>query len=291
MKLVFEKILPSDNLSWRYWLYEQENIGFHWHYHPEYEIALILNSKGQRYVGDNIDNYNEFDMAFIGPNMPHTWCSSLEVNGQKQHTYVAQIPKAWLEGLIYGMPDLASLKNLLTLSRRGIKFSKQAVVQAAKIFAKMEQEDATSRFIGLMDILHIMDRDQDKQVLSSDGFKLTTTSDPSTEKIDKAVRYIHEHYTDAICANDIATLLHMSTNHFHRFFKHHTEQTFTEFVNQLRISKACSLLINTTKPIYTISDTCGFNNISNFNRRFLQFKAMKPSEFRKIYTGKNAVLV
>jgi len=80
--------------------------------------------------------------------------------------------------------------------------------------------------------------------------------------------------------------VHMSTNHFHRFIKQRTEQTFTGLVNQLRISKACSLLINTTMPITTISDTCGFNNTSNFNRRFLQLKDMPPSQFRKRYLSK-----
>ena len=49
------------------------------------------------------------------------------------------------------------------------------------------------------------------------------------------------------------------------------------------------MLITTQKPITIISDTCGFNNISNFNRRFLQFKEMKPSDFINIYVGKNAV--
>jgi AraC-like DNA-binding protein len=57
-------------------------------------------------------------------------------------------------------------------------------------------------------------------------------------------------------------------------------------VNQLRISKACSLLINTGIPIMTISDQCGFNNVSNFNRRFLQYKKMTPSLFRKNYLNR-----
>ncbi|WP_286271019.1 AraC family transcriptional regulator [Thalassotalea hakodatensis] len=290
MKLLFEKIIPSENSSWRYWLYEQEHIGFHWHYHPEYEIALTLNSKGQRYVGDNIDNYDEFDMAFLGPHLPHTWCSSPAVKGKKQQVYVAQLPISWLESLVFGMPDLEKFKPLLSLSKRGITFGKQAVVNAAKVFSTMQNADASTRFIGLLNILDIMANDPDKQPLSSSGYSVVLTSDPSTDKLDKVIRYIHEHYTETIRAEHLAELVHMSTNHFHRFFKHRTEQTFTEFVNQLRISKACSLLINSQKPIYTISDTCGFNNISNFNRRFLQFKAMKPSEFRKIYAGKNVVL-
>lgn len=286
MKLMFEKILPSENSSWRYWIYELKGIEFNWHYHPEYEIALTLNSVGQRYVGDNIETYDELDMAFLGPHLPHTWCSEASINGTVQTVYVAQIPVAWIERLIYGMPDLEKLKPLLELSKRGVKFGRDAVIQSAKIFSDMEHADASSRFIGLMKILNIMMDDKEKQVLSSSGYNIDLTADDSSSKLDKVIRYIHEHYSQPIRAEEVAQLIHMSTNHFHRFFKQRTEQTFTEVVNQLRISKACSLLINTSMPIYTISDTCGFNNISNFNRRFLQFKDMKPSEFRKIYTGK-----
>jgi AraC-like DNA-binding protein len=287
MKLMFEKILPSENSSWRYWLYKLDNIEFNWHYHPEYEIALTLNSHGQRYVGDNIESYDELDMALLGPHLPHTWCSAPAANGKAQKVFVAQIPVRWIENLILSMPDLADFRSLLELSRRGVKFSKNTVKKSAKIFSKMQHANASQRFISLMELFQLMLEDKDKQVLSSDGYNISLTSDASTDKLDKVIRYIHQHYTDTLNATDVAKLVHMSTNHFHRFFKQRTEQTFTEVVNQLRISKACSLLINSQRPIATISDTCGFNNIANFNRRFLQFKGMRPNEFRQIYAGKS----
>ena len=289
MKLMFEKILPSESSSWRYWLYKLDVIEFNWHYHPEYEIALTLNSSGQRYVGDNIEAYDELDMAFLGPHLPHTWCSSAAVNGKQQEVFVAQIPVGWIETLVLGMPDLGAMKSLLDMSRRGVKFSHPVVKKSAKIFKRMQNSSASQRFIGLMEIMQLMLDDDEKQILSSAGYNISMTSDPSTDKLDKIIRYIHQHYTTRINAAEVAELVHMSTNHFHRFIKQRTEQTFTEIVNELRISKACSLLINSQMPISTISDTCGFNNISNFNRRFLQFKEMKPSEFRKIYAGKALV--
>lgn len=287
MKLMFEKVLPSENSSWRYWIYHIEELEFNWHYHHEYEIALTLGSDGQRFVGDSIEHYNELDLAFLGPHLPHTWHSSTSIKGQPQVVYIAQIPVGWLESLIYGMPDLEAMKNLLERSRRGISFSPETVKQVADIFIAMEKENSSKRFISLMQVLQLMVDDQNAQILSSSGYNISITSDPSTDKLDKIIRYIHQHYTDNLLAENVAQIVHMSTNHFHRFIKQRTEQTFTEIVNQLRISKACSLLINSQMPITTISDTCGFNNISNFNRRFLQFKAMTPSKFRKIYAGQH----
>ncbi|WP_284244664.1 AraC family transcriptional regulator [Thalassotalea insulae] len=290
MKLMFEKILPTENSSWRYWLYKRESIEFNWHYHPEYEIALTLNSQGQRYVGDSIEDYHEFDMAFLGPHLPHTWCSSAEKEGTPQQVYVAQIPVPWLESLVFGMPDLAEFKPLLTQSRLGIKFSTETVKKCAKVFKKLQQATASERFIGLITILQLMSKDDGRQTLASQGYNISVASDASVDKLDKVIRYIYQHYSEKISAQTVAQLIHMSTNHFHRFFKQRTEQTFTQVVNQLRISKACSLLINSKMPITTISDSCGFHNVPNFNRRFLQFKQMRPSEFRRIYAGKSQVI-
>lgn len=280
MKLMFEKVLPTENSSWRYWLYQLEQIEFNWHYHPEYEIALTLNSFGQRYIGDNIENYGDFDLTLLGPHLPHTWCSSKTIDGQKQEVYVAQIPVAWLDELT-AMPDLVALRPLMARSSHGVKFSHDVAKKTAVIFKNMDKALPSQRFIGLLEILQLMHDDKSAQTLSSAGYNIAITSDPSTDKLDKIIRYLHQHYTENLRADDLAKLVHMSTNHFHRFIKQRTEQTFTELVNQLRISKACSLLINTNMPVTTISDVCGFNNISNFNRRFLQFKEITPSQFRK----------
>lgn len=282
MKLMFEKVLPTENASWRYWLYELDNIDFNWHYHPEYEICLTLHSAGQRYVGDSIENYCDFDLTLLGPHLPHTWCSSPRQDGKQQQVYVAQIPVVWLEQLTT-MPDLVALKPLLESSRQGLKFSQSVAKKVTNIFIAMAKAQPSQRLIGLLEVLQLMLDDKTAQTLSSSGYNISITSDPSTDKLDKIIRHLHQHYTDNIKAEDLAKLVHMSTNHFHRFFKQRTEQTFTELVNQLRISKACSLLINSTMPVTTISDICGFNNISNFNRRFLQFKEVTPSQFRKLY--------
>ena len=81
MKPMCEKVLPSSNCSWRFVKYSIPNIDFNWHYHPEYEICLTLNSKGIRYVGDNIASYSQAELILVGPNLPHTWHSKPNSDG------------------------------------------------------------------------------------------------------------------------------------------------------------------------------------------------------------------
>ncbi|MDF1551041.1 MAG: hypothetical protein P1P88_24685, partial [Bacteroidales bacterium] len=44
-----------------------------WHYHPEYEIIFVEKSYGIRLMGNHIGNFNDGDLMFISPNLPHVW--------------------------------------------------------------------------------------------------------------------------------------------------------------------------------------------------------------------------
>src|SRR5690606_32431528 len=44
-----------------------------WHYHPEYELVLVLKSTGRRMVGDHIGYFEEGDLVCMGPYLPHVW--------------------------------------------------------------------------------------------------------------------------------------------------------------------------------------------------------------------------
>ena len=65
------------------------------------------------------------------------------------------------------------------------------------------------------------------------------------------------------------------------FFRRATGNTFTDFVNRVRISRACQLLMDTDQQVTHICYEVGFNNVANFNRRFLEIKGMTPTEFRR----------
>jgi AraC-like DNA-binding protein len=289
MKPMYEKVLPAENSSWRYWLYELEQIPFNWHYHPEYEICLTLNSRGQRYIGDHISNYDHLDLVLLGPKLPHTWCSNELIDAESAHlTFVAQLPTQWIETMAH-QPELQALQALLDKSQHGVEFSRATAAQCQLHFEAMAGATPLQRLIGLLDIVQLMLADTQAKVICNVSYAPAVFPDSATEKIDKVIAYIHQHYTRELCAEQLAALVHMSTNHFHRFFKQRTEQTLTELVNGLRIGKACALLLSSDLPVAIISESCGFNNHSNFNRRFVQFKGCTPREFRQEFQRAKSV--
>jgi len=324
MKPLCEKVIPDENSSWRYFRYEWDHMDLNWHYHPEYEICLTLNSYGMRYVGDHIARYGDYDLVIIGPDMPHGWQSEANLNISpdeaskndclkggtstvvglkepalkgsasksrvKEVVYVAQIPAAWLHQIVNEQRELASLHSLLTHAKRGVLFSEETARNAYNVFIAMETANPFKRYILLLELLALLQQDSQQELLSSTLFTHGSKLDFTVKKLDKVIEHIYDNYTQSLSAQDLAKLAHMSTNHFHRFFKKRTEKTLTEFINQLRIAKACKLLLSNQSPISTISDQCGFNNLSNFNRRFIQFKGVTPSRFRQRFSSKQRAI-
>ncbi len=262
---------------------------FSWHYHPEYEICLTLNSKGMRHIGDHIEEYGDLDLVFVGPNLPHTWQSESNKDGTEQIVYVAQIPVKWLDKLVRDHKELQGMMSLLARSLKGIKFSEVCASSAKTLFEQMENASVTQRLILLLELLSVMQQDCEQQTLSSPMFAFGKQMEKDNGKLNQVIEFIYAHYTESLYADQLAELAHMSTNHFHRYFKQRTETTLTEFINRLRIGKACKLLVTSTSPISVISDQCGFNNVSNFNRRFLAIKGCTPRKFRQQLINHNLI--
>ena len=97
MRPLFEKVTVPEGASWA--LLDRkldDGIPFQWHYHPEFELTLTLNSRGQRYIGDAISGYDDGDLVLLGPNLPHTWCSAEKIEaGRPHHAIVMWFTEAW----------------------------------------------------------------------------------------------------------------------------------------------------------------------------------------------------
>jgi AraC-like DNA-binding protein/mannose-6-phosphate isomerase-like protein (cupin superfamily) len=106
--------------------------------------------------------------------------------------------------------------------------------------------------------------------------------DRHRDTIFNALRYIHEHYTEELSVEDVAKKFIFSQSYFSYLFKSMTSQTFTEYVNRLRISKSLELLRSTDQRVLDICYGVGFNNVNHFNRIFRQQIGVSPLRFRKL---------
>lgn len=94
--------------------------------------------------------------------------------------------------------------------------------------------------------------------------------------------YINNHYMEDITLKDVAREMNYTYNYASMLFNKTFKMSFSEFLNKCRISYSCNLLINSNYTISEIASNCGYNSLRIFNRNFLKFKKLTPSQYKKI---------
>lgn len=100
------------------------------------------------------------------------------------------------------------------------------------------------------------------------------------ERIQQAIVYITNNYHQAVKLKDLASLCHLSPNHFRRLFQQALDKSPIQYLNHVRITMASTELMHSKKPIGIIAHDCGFNSISSFNRQFKAQTGISPRKFR-----------
>lgn len=288
MKAILESLLVPEEATWTYFHRRlNETIPFIWHYHREIELTLTVNSVGQRYVGDSIEAYEDGDLVLVGPDVPHTWMSQHKINDAEPHVaHVFWIDSDWLHKLIDTVAELQPIRAMLQNAGRGIAFSAGAVRAVRPLIANMGNLTAMRRVANLLDILAILAADRDCRMICTPADSSGATS---SGRIQGVLDHIHQHYQQELSMHDLAGLAALSVSGLHRLFKRHTRQTVGEYIAHLRVGKACSLLISTSRPVSWVSTESGYTNLSHFNRQFLAIKQTTPREFRRRFVDYGAL--
>ena len=96
----------------------------------------------------------------------------------------------------------------------------------------------------------------------------------------RVFQYISENIHREIGRAEVARLVHLSEGAFSRFFSLRMGRSLPVYINEVRIGRACRLLMETNKGITEIALTCGYNSLSHFNRQFSLLKNTTPSAYR-----------
>ena len=254
-----------------------------WHFHKEYELHLIVACSGKVFIGDYIGNFYPESLFLTGPNLPHNWISQVEEDEVvPKRDMLVNFTDDLFESGSHIFAELKNLAPLLERAQYGIEFRcKKTITQAMTLMQHIEDAKGMARlgqFFILLDVLSVC---EDYQLLS--GVTTPQLADEhSIDRTNRAVDYIFAHYARELPLEEVAQYLGMKPTYFSRVFKQATGRTFIEFVNRLRISKSCELLADGDKAVTDVCFESGFNNISNFNRRFQQLKGMTPSHYRRL---------
>jgi AraC-like DNA-binding protein len=279
----YELINPLEHSSILYRQHGFPHPLVRWHYHREYELHLITHSAGKVFVGDYIGNFYPGHLILTGPNLPHNWISQTD-NGETfdERDRVVTFTDELIQSARTVFPEITALDVLLEHSRFGIEFQGATLIREAQaLMQEIAQAEGLKRLAAFLSLMSLLAETEQYQLLSSDQYH-TVSGEKNQHRVNLAVNYIVEHYNRDLGLEEVAEHLAMQPTYFSKFFRQATGRRFIEFINSLRITRACDLLAHSSLPITDICFEVGFCNISNFNRRFHALKGMTPSDYRKL---------
>lgn len=256
---------------------------FFWHYHPEFELTLIVESSGQRLVGDGVADYGPGDLVLLGPNLPHSWRSSSSEFSSKavcHRAVVIQFREDFLGESFFKLEEMESVVRLLKRSASGLSFGHSASSRLAQRLPEFPSLPPSRRIVRLLDILLDLAEEKDVKILSTDRVRPMCRIEDQ-RRIDRICTFLNEKYDQELDYHAVARNVHMDQASLCRFFKRATGRTMTTYVNELRVGAAAQLLTETDLSILDIAFKVGFGNYSNFNRQFKRIKGFGPRTLRQ----------
>lgn len=263
----------------------KKEFNFPLHYHDEYELNLIINAKGaKRIVGDHVDQIGDLELVLVGPNQSHAWFTN-QCKSQEIKEVTIQWHKDLLDEKLLRRNQLSFIRKMFDLSTKGILFSKETIQHIYPRIVSLEKESGFDSVMALINILHDLSTSRSMRTLSETIYNSDSQLNFNSRRIEKAYDYMNKNFDKPVALGDIAKLVNMTEVSFSRFIKKRTGITFIDSLNEIRLGHASRILIDTTNSISEVSYSCGFNNISNFNRLFKKKKGCTPKEFRENFSG------
>ncbi len=281
MKPQYERITFPRGCSLRVYHRRVPAIPFEWHHHPEYELTLTLNSRGWRFIGDHVGQYESPDLVLVPSDMPHTWASTATLaQGEPHIAIVIWFSGAWALRVAEVCPEYAKLRKLLRNAANGLAFSRETATRVTGLLNGLLAESATSRLHTALDLLLELADDQAAH-LSKVAATVATNLDAEPAQLTRVLNHLHKRFHEPVRIGTLCRIGNISARSLHRLFVKHTGESVSAYLSRLRIGRACMRLAETNFPVSMIADEVGLSNLANFNRQFRRIRKMTPSAYRE----------
>jgi len=255
-----------------------------WHAHSEFQLFVVLEGTGTRFIGDSIKNFRPGELVFTGPHLPHLWRSDdiyFEKNAPLQTDgIVIYFSERFLGDHIMDKEEMAMLRKLFAKSMRGLEFYGQKKLAAVNMMHQLLDMQGVKSVILFLELLDLLAGAKEYHYISSKSYK-DVFNESEKDRLNIVYEYVLKNFRQKILLEELAGLLHMTPTSFSRYFTMKNNKPFSKFVSEIRIKHACKLLTETNSPVEDICYECGFNTPSNFNKQFKDIMLKKPTDYKK----------
>lgn len=263
---------------------EEKHFDPTWHAHSEYQLFVVLEGTGTRFIGDSIKSFRPGELILTGPHVPHVWRSDDSYfrgeSGLGTKGIVIYLNENFLGDHILEKEEMVSIKKLCKKSMRGLEFYGAGKLKAIEMMKELLELKGVQSVIHLLQIFELLAGTKDYHYISSRAYDDAIDQD-ETDRLNRVYQYAFQHFRKKISIQELADLLHMTPTSFSRYFTMKNNKPFSRFIAEIRIKHACKLLIESEESISRICYESGFNTLSNFNKQFKEIMHSSPVQYKK----------
>ena len=264
------------------------------HFHNYLEIGYCRQGEGTMEFGEEVIPYEPGCITVIPKNFPHTTNS---IPGTLSHwEYLFVDTESFLHAIY--LHKISTAEKLLGSINRNVFFfkAKEHPFLAANIDAIMDIIRRQDQYYmdeaeGILKAV-LIEVARENALIENDYLNLPQVMEGKAAGVVlKVFDYVDEHYKDDIKTGDIAAACYISETHLRRIFNEYVRMGILEYINLVRVHKACELMRRTDDTIAMIAYNCGFTSLTTFNRNFRQFMHMSAGEWRMQPTNYEQMLL
>ncbi|MFW5632353.1 MAG: helix-turn-helix domain-containing protein [Acetivibrio ethanolgignens] len=253
------------------------------HFHNLLEIGLCHYGEGMLIIEDRQYRFSKNMLSFIPVNVLHTTESDIESVGFWEYLFLS--PERIVEEMYHGKKN--TQKELLELINRDGFFIRESDNPALSMLVRQIFDEVREKrpfyresvkgllYATLLEGARRNGLNAQKKKEENGAEKREGT------KLNKAIVFVEENYARNFKISELAEKCYMSETHFRRFFQERMNMTPVEFVNFIRIKRACELIDNTDLDMEEIAERVGFVTPSTFNRNFRKIMETSPYQWKK----------
>ncbi|MDF2674524.1 MAG: hypothetical protein K0R09_2792 [Clostridiales bacterium] len=152
-----------------------------------------------------------------------------------------------------------------------------------------ENNENGSRFIEFefLDYIELMEEFMNLEAFSEFLFEQLSyleqdQAGDANNKFKELLLYINKHYEEKLVLKELSNQFFINVSYCCELFKKVTGMTFSQYITDLRIKKACEMMHNNKFSITDICERVGYSDYFYFNKVFKRYTGNTPSKYRKL---------
>ena len=248
------------------------------HFHNLLEIGYCHYGEGQLLLENEIYRFGAEMVSCIPANILHVTKSDTGISAFWEYLFID--PEKIL--FTFGQKDMQEVKELLQGINQNafyitLENNARIVMLVRAIFEEMQKkEEYYKEYVnGLVYALLLEIARYNKKQEKGNVTKR------NAGQLENAVKYVETHYAENIKIADLAAQCCMNEAYFRTIFHQRMNMTPVEYVNLIRVEKACDLMEKTDVSMENVAQRVGFVTPSTFNRNFKKITGTSPYQWKK----------